>query len=123
MFVSIHLNGGTTDDNVYVVYQQGKSNETASIELAKQIVLNLSDVMKTSSNSVAMVKERTRFSNLAVLNGFKGRAGVLVELGSVQSSANRKNLNKNAAIIGYRIAAAMYTNLTGKAPFPLGMMF
>lgn len=123
LFVSVHLNGGTTDETLYVVYQQGKKNEDASKELATQIVSNLSDIMKTKNNSVATVKERTRYNNLAVLNGFNGRAGVLIEVGSVQNAANRENLKKNASLIGYRIAATMYTNITGKAPMPLGLMF
>lgn len=79
--------------------------------------------MKTKNNSVATVKERTRYNNLAVLNGFNGKAGVLIEVGSVQNAANRENLKKNASLIGYRIAATMYTNITGKAPMPLGLMF
>jgi N-acetylmuramoyl-L-alanine amidase len=82
LFVSIHLNGGTKEDNIYDVYQQEKSNESESKELVPQMVGNLSDVMKTNFNSVSIVKQRTRFDNLAVLNGFKGKAGVLLELGS-----------------------------------------
>ncbi len=111
VFVSFHLNSGTTSDAVYIIYQQGKSNETESISLAQSIANCLSPIMNVPSNAIAPVNQRTRFNNLAVLNGFQGRAGVLVEFGSIQNEANRNFINQNAAAIGFRVAVGIYQYL------------
>lgn len=89
VFVSFHLNSGTKSDAVYIVYQQGKNNEKESIKLASNISEGLSRIMNVPSNAIAPVSQRTRFNSLAVLSGFKGKAGVLVEFGSIQNESNR----------------------------------
>ena len=118
IFVSFHLNGGTTSENVYVVYQQDKANETESIALAKSLASTISSVMNVPSNAVAQVKGRTRYEHLAVLNNFNGKAGVLIEFGSVQNSTNTTYINNNASAIGFHVAVGMYQYLNnGKLPY------
>jgi len=107
VFVSFHLNGGTNSNNVYAIYQQGKTNEKESIRLGQLIVGELQSIMNSPS-SVVPVKGHTRFSSLAVLQNFKGNAGVLIELGSINNKANRDNINKNYCQIGYNVATAIY---------------
>ena len=81
------MNSGEKDE-IFAVYQQGKINESESKALAKSIMDNII-TMDIASESVRQVKGYTRFNTLGVLNNFKGRAGVLIELGGIGSEDNR----------------------------------
>jgi RHS repeat-associated protein len=110
-FISIHLNGGTTDPSFYAIYQQGKSNVPESIKLANSIVNSITGVMSVNDHAVETTFEGTRFVHLAVLSGFSGKAGVLLEFGSVQNASNRAFINKNLNLISYVVAIGIYKYL------------
>ncbi|MCG2793188.1 MAG: DUF6443 domain-containing protein [Weeksellaceae bacterium] len=117
VFVSFHLNSGTKDD-VFGVYQQGKSNEEGSKQLGDYIIGNLSSLMNVSDNPLRQVKGYTRFNTLAILNNFNGEAGLLIELGGIGSESNRNNIKTNADKIGYQIAVGIYQFLNNGSKPP-----
>jgi RHS repeat-associated protein len=115
VLVSFHLNSGTSN-NVFAVYQQGKTNEEASKSLGQLIMNNLGPLMTVAAKPVVQVDGYTRWPTLGILNNFQGSAGVLVEFGGIGSSTNRDNINKNNMHIGYAVASAIYQYINGKAP-------
>lgn len=115
VFVSFHLDG-TTSSDVIGVYQQGKSNEAESKKLGEYIFENLT-LMEPADNYLVPVKGHTRFNTLGVLNNFKGKAGLLIELGGIRSEDNRSNIKTNASEIGRQIATGIYQYLNnGNSP-------
>ncbi|MCX8533192.1 N-acetylmuramoyl-L-alanine amidase [Chryseobacterium luquanense] len=99
IFVSIHLNSGT-DNSVFSVYQQGKNNEINSKDMAQEIMEKLKPLVTVPTNNIRQVKGYTRFNTLAVLNNFKGEAGILMEFGGIGSSTNQQNIKTNKDKIG-----------------------
>ena len=120
-FVSFHLNGGTNSDEVFAVYEEGKTNTDNSKLLGNDITSELKGIMNVTDNSVVTVLGHTRFPTLAVLNNFTGAtAGVLVEFGSISNESNRNNINNNTAEIGKRVAIGIYRYLNdGQRPYIL----
>lgn len=117
VFVSFHLNAGTISEDIFAVYQQGKSNEESSKKLGRMVMSELRGLMKIKSDPVVPVKGYTRFNHLAVLNGFQGSAGILIEFGSIENPNNRNNINNNTSAIGKAVAIAMYKYLNnGESP-------
>ncbi|MCL8537226.1 N-acetylmuramoyl-L-alanine amidase [Chryseobacterium gallinarum] len=113
IFISVHLNSGT-DNNVFSVYQQGKGNETQSKNLAKEIMEKLRPIVTVPDNNIRQVKGYTRFSTLSVLNNFKGEAGILMEFGGIDSSANQQNIKGNKDKIGKAVKDGVITYLEKK---------
>ncbi len=113
IFLSMHLNNIASED-IFAVYQQGKSNQDESIKLAKMVTEALAITgFSVSSDPVRKVKGYTRFTTLATLNSFKGKAGILVEFGGINSGANLETIKSKANLIGFSIAAAV-ANYMGK---------
>jgi N-acetylmuramoyl-L-alanine amidase len=115
VFVSFHLNSGSKN-RAFAVYQQGKSNEKASMQLGSIIMDKLSTLMNTSKDAVVPASGYTRFEHLGILNNFSGSAGVLIEFGGIGSSENRENIDNNSMNIGYQVARGIYMYINGKEP-------
>lgn len=110
IFISFHLNSGSSEE-VFAVYQQGKSNSENSIKLAKSILENLKVISDTDESKIFTVEKKTRYTTLAVLNRFKGEAGLLFEFGGISSEENRNAITKNSSKIGFWIAVGIYKYL------------
>ncbi len=114
VFISIHLNNGGSADEVFALYQQGKGDYSeASVEFGEYVMSSLSELeyLNISTKSLYSVKEKSRYETLGVLNNFDGRAGILLEFGSIGSIANRNMILNNSDAIGQRIAIGIYDYL------------
>ena len=114
VFISIHLNNGGSADEVFALYQQGKGDYSeASVEFGECVMSSLSELeyLNISTKSLYSVKEKSRYETLGVLNNFDGRAGILLEFGSIGSIINRNMILNNSDAIGQRIAIGIYNYL------------
>jgi RHS repeat-associated protein len=108
IFVSFHMESGS-NEGLFIVYQQDKDNEESSINLAKSIIEQQNILpIRHSPPSIIAVNEGTRYQRLGVLNQFKGKAGVLIEAGLINSPSTRNLIKTRHDDIGYQIAKGIY---------------
>lgn len=111
VFVSFHLDSYSSDKtHTKIIYQQDNHNTKESIELGKTIAPYINSIMPTAKNAVQSMAEQGRsdVKNLAILRGFKGKAGVLIEFGNVRNQANVDYIKQNSALIGLMTAVGIY---------------
>ena len=109
--VSIHLNSsenGAQTLPAFSVYQQGKSNQDESIKLGSMIVKSLNGIIPTDNNPAKAANLYTNYVHLAVLNGFDGKAGTLIELGNIKNESFIHKLDANKLQIGFNIANSIH---------------
>lgn len=102
ILISVHLDYGSKEE-VFAIYQQGKSNEKESISLAKKIMKEVKSIATVPKNSIRAVKDATNFNTLGVLNKFAGKAAILIEFGGIASDSNQNNIKTNSRKIGEAI--------------------
>jgi len=110
-FVAIHLNSSeniTQALPAFSVFQQGKSNQDESIKLGTMIVKSLGGIIPIDNIPAKPVRGYTNYNTLAVLNGFNGKAGTLIELGNIKNESFIQKLDANKLQIGFNIASAIH---------------
>jgi len=115
VLVSIHLDWSKGSDYLNVVYEGNISNSSESKKLAESIVEN-STILQPSNNAVKTSAEYTDVKTVGVLREFKGKAGALIELGSIGSESTRKLIDTQASDIGKEIATGIYKYLFNEGP-------
>ncbi len=111
-FVSIHLNSSEKTSlplPAFSVYEPGKPNQTESIKLGSMIVKSLNGIIPIDNNMAAKsAADYTAVKTLAVLRGYNGKAGTLIELGNIKNESFIQKLDANRLQIGFNIASAIH---------------
>ena len=114
VFVSIHLDWSRGIDNLVAIYESNQINSPESKKLAELIISN-SKTLIPAQKSIKKSDE-TAVKTIAVLREFKGKAGVLLELGSIGSEITRDLINTKASEIGKEIVIGIYEYLFNTIP-------
>jgi RHS repeat-associated protein len=115
VFVSIHLNNGA-DNQFMAFFEGGIGNEAESKKLGKAILTAVNGLTGFTVDTDPLNATNTSVKSLGVLREFKGEAGILLEVGGIDSKENRINIKTNAENIGKQIAIGMYKYIYGTEP-------
>ncbi|MBP1673733.1 MAG: insecticidal toxin complex protein [Bacteroidetes bacterium] len=115
IFISIHLDCASCPDDLVAIYESDQANSSESKKLAELIISN-SKTLTPAKNSIKTSKEYTEVKSVAVLREFKGKAAVLLELGSIGGKSTRDLIDEKGSEIGKEIATAIYIYLYNKTP-------
>jgi N-acetylmuramoyl-L-alanine amidase len=116
VLVSFHLDWAKGIDNLVAVYEGNISNSVESEKLAESIINN-STILEPANKAIKTSSEYTKVKTIGVLREFKGKAGVLLELGSIGSESTRELIETRANDIGKEIATGIYQYLfNGDSP-------
>jgi RHS repeat-associated protein len=122
VLVSHHFNVGTNDILLLYHPTETKENTDNSSEEYQTNSLKLAEYLKTELEKVytdrkvlivAATKPDINYNTLGLLRGFDAsdHAGILIELGDLNTPSTPEMVNTNAAAIGNAIATGMYRYL------------
>jgi|GEM_PF-3258484 len=126
VFVSFHLDSDPGKKHVAIEFQahtrEGANSEFAqeSQKLGLDIMAELTSFGGEPEHVTRVGTGSTAHSSLKVLNGFKGKAAVLIEFGSIGDANNRNLISTRADDIGKQIATGIYKYIYGHAPSQKG---
>ena len=131
LLISFHLDSygfNYKNNGMKILYQQDKTNEKASINLANTIATNLIGIIDISPKPAQSFKEQKRIGrngkpeiNSGLLNDFTGEAGVILEFGNINYQPFLEKMDQNKVLVSYRVAESiyMYKNENKKPVLPI----